>query len=141
MTRIPDSELDRMQQVCDAATKGPWSLDDLGPCDGWQISSRTVQGPPDCIVGDCGDVTEEDGCFIAAARTSLPACIAALREAYCLLDLKCECCGIVAVHHTEDLCHECKHHVCIECCTEYGHEQGGLHRIAKLRIVRTEPRP
>jgi len=69
--------LEKQQQVCDAATDGPWEPSHERPVDTrppWTYDVRTAEGED--IVGQG---FHADAAFIAAARTSLPKALAALR--------------------------------------------------------------
>lgn len=61
--------LDKLRALCDAATPGPWEVDGSG------IYSKVIHkdyGRPWLV---SGQVYPNDGDFIAAARTALPALI------------------------------------------------------------------
>lgn len=80
MTQIPDSELDRIKAYCDAATKGPLSIDD----DGYDLF--IFEDPEgDEYAGRKRPVAIQDQSRLnyrlyASARTDLPRLVAAYRE-------------------------------------------------------------
>lgn len=77
--------IDAAQKRCDEATEGPWVA--FGTNIGAVVSectcglSRSPYGhEPACgVEGPIADASEPDAIFIAAARTDLPAALAALR--------------------------------------------------------------
>lgn len=75
MTSPTDAELDEMQARCDAATEGPWDINnDLGTdeiyCDWHSVG-------PIALVGQFADA---NSIFIAHARTDIPRLIAEVRR-------------------------------------------------------------
>lgn len=69
--------LDELERLCNAATPGPWTLDEAD----WQIT-----GPDGELICDIADVAADlaraDAAFIAAARLALPRLIAKVRELF-----------------------------------------------------------
>lgn len=64
---MTDQDLDRLEALANAATKGPWTL--IG-------GGEYVTGVGVVVAPDDGGVTPEDAEFIAHARTDVPALIA-----------------------------------------------------------------
>ena len=74
-TPLTDAELERLQQICDKATKGPWNLRGKGDSQHIQQTNH--------ITRDVWTIphNEHDMPLIAASRTALPALLRDLRAA------------------------------------------------------------
>lgn len=71
-----DIDRDKLRELCERATPGPWGIIEIGP----QASNTQVcrDGRQNHLICDCGDFEiagsgPSDAAFIAAARTALPA--------------------------------------------------------------------
>jgi hypothetical protein len=75
---MTDAELDAIEARCRAATSGPWGF---RPLVAIESAAREVVGI-DWITEDTADLAlrDEDGAFIAAARTDVPALVAEVRR-------------------------------------------------------------
>lgn len=74
-----DERLKIIEQRCEKATPGPWTNGSTkGACVYVQNGKRIVFGVNESVPGFCRD---EDGVFIAASRTDVPALCRALRKA------------------------------------------------------------
>lgn len=84
MPEITEEQLAEWMALCDAATEGPWeghvSRPNMG---GGRSIPQVFGGPDDISVLEAWDSAngDYDILFAAAARTAMPALIAALREA------------------------------------------------------------
>jgi hypothetical protein len=79
MTTLTDW-LDQAQARVDAATDGPWELDQFGPDEVEDGPFHFIGSPSDRhVVTPTVHMVSADAAFIAAARTDLPAAIAALQ--------------------------------------------------------------
>lgn len=84
---MTDLNLDRMEELEQAATEGPWDSYRPNPAYRiYELCSTTPQGLNETLAEVSGYNASADAEFIAAARTSVPRMIAALEAVTALYD-------------------------------------------------------
>jgi len=69
-------DLDKLQKICDASTKGPWYRMYVGNA----MRACDVRAPESTPAMICNDVGEHDAEFIAAAHSFMPLLIQRVRD-------------------------------------------------------------
>jgi hypothetical protein len=75
---MTEAEIQRLRELCNAATAGPWERYLSDGCHGWRISPTWEKY---AVLGDM--MAGKDAVFVSAARTALPAlldAVTALKE-------------------------------------------------------------
>jgi hypothetical protein len=75
---MTDNELDRLQALVDAATKGPWEYHDRGTNYDWDVTGPRCLDLSGYVKGMFWN--RENAAFIAASRDAMPALIAEVRR-------------------------------------------------------------
>jgi len=103
---MTDDELTALEKLCDAATPGPWTIDDAPRLQGsinagiHQVAAAMGQAAMHDRRGDTAEVQRANAAFIAIARDTLPALLAELRRlraAMSLAEARCEGAGLAAM--------------------------------------------